>query len=73
MGASRINLVARLEGVKMQRWVIVFMLFALLVAVACGLEFAVLFSAKVEQIAFLLVPPVFMVGSFIGLASLKQS
>lgn len=57
----------------MKRWMIVFTLLALLIAVACGLEFAVLFSAKVEQIAFLLVPPVFITGSVIGLASFRQS
>lgn len=57
----------------MQRWMVLFLVFALLITVACGLGFALAFSAKVEQLAFLVTPPLFMVGSFIGIASFKQS
>lgn len=61
------------RSVDMKRWLIIFAFLGLLITVACGLEFAVLFSAKVEQIAFLLVPPVFLAGSVIGLAGFRQS
>lgn len=56
----------------MKRWLVVCILFASLLALACGWEFALLFSAKVEQVAFLLVPPVFMVSAYIGLSAYRQ-
>ena len=56
----------------MRRLLVVFMLFASLLALACGVEIALLLSARVEQVAFLLVPSVFMISSLIGLSTYKQ-
>ncbi|MGH9405346.1 MAG: hypothetical protein ACRD3D_05845 [Terriglobia bacterium] len=56
----------------MKRCLFVFVVFGALLALACGFEIAVLFSAKVEQVAFVLVPPIFMVSALIGLSTYRS-
>jgi hypothetical protein len=51
----------------MGRWLFVFLAFALMFAVACGLEAVSLVSARVEELAFLVVPAIFMIAAIIGL------
>jgi hypothetical protein len=57
----------------MGRWLFVFILFGLMFTVACGLESISHFSALVEQIAFLLVPAVFMIAAVIGLGMRRRA
>jgi hypothetical protein len=57
----------------MMRWVFTFVLFGLMFALACGLQTLNLVSAEVEQIAFLLVPVVFMIASVVGLGLRRQA
>jgi|GEM_PF-1734225 hypothetical protein len=56
----------------MMRWIFAFVLFGLMFALACGLQTLNLVSAQVEQIAFLLVPAVFMIASIVGLGLRRQ-
>jgi hypothetical protein len=51
----------------MGRWLFVFLAFALMFSVACGLESISQVSARVEEFAFLVVPAVFMIAAIIGL------
>lgn len=57
----------------MGRWLFVFVLFGLMFTAACGLEFVSHFTARVEEIAFLLVPAIFMIASIIGLGMRRQT
>lgn len=56
----------------MRRWLFVFVLFGLMFCVACGLQSVSQFSALVEELAFLLVPAVFMIAAIIGLGMRRQ-
>jgi hypothetical protein len=51
----------------MRRWLFVFLMFSLMFAVACGLEVVSRVSARVEELAFLVVPAIFMIAAVIGL------
>lgn len=57
----------------MRRWIFVFVFFGLLFALACGLASVNFLSAEAEQIAFELVPAVFMISSIVGLARIASS
>jgi hypothetical protein len=57
----------------MGRWLLVFVLFGLMITAACGLGFVSHFSARVEEVAFLLVPAIFMIAAIIGLGMRRQA
>jgi hypothetical protein len=55
------------EEIKVRRWLFVFVVFAVMFGVACGVESVSQVSARVEEFAFLIVPAVFMIAAIIGL------
>jgi hypothetical protein len=56
----------------MRRWLFVFLVFGMMISVACGLEFVSRVSARVEELAFLVVPAIFMIAAIIGLGMRKH-